>query len=90
MTSEKTQPQEKIQDESIPELSLILFNDDINSFDYVVDALIEVCEHDPLQAEQCTLIAHHNGKCAVKNGTIEELKEMCKALQDRGLSSIIQ
>ncbi len=55
---------------------LILFNDDINTFDFVIETLIEVCGHDAHQAENCTLIAHFKGKCAIKAGTLSDL-ELC-------------
>ena len=69
---------------------LVLFNDDVNTFDFVIEALVEVCGHELLQAEQCTVIVHYKGKCAVKNGTWEELAPMCTALLDRGLTAEIQ
>jgi ATP-dependent Clp protease adaptor protein ClpS len=69
---------------------LVLFNDDVHSFDFVIEALMEVCGHELLQAEQCTLLVHYKGKCAVKNGTWEELEPMCTALLDRGLTAEIQ
>jgi ATP-dependent Clp protease adaptor protein ClpS len=69
---------------------LILFNDDVHSFDFVIEALIEVCEHELLQAEQCTIIVHFKGKCAVKQGTYEKLEPMCTALLERGLTAEIQ
>lgn len=69
---------------------LVLFNDDVNTFDFVIEALVEVCGHELLQAEQCTVIVHYKGKCAVKNGTWEELEPMCTALLDRGLTAEIQ
>jgi ATP-dependent Clp protease adaptor protein ClpS len=69
---------------------LILFNDDVHSFDFVIEALIEVCEHELLQAEQCTVIVHFKGKCAVKQGTYEKLEPMCTALLERGLTAEIQ
>lgn len=65
--------------------SLMLFNDDINIYDFVIDSLVEVCNHNRLQAEQCTLIAHHKGKCDVKSGTLRELKPMKDELIRRGL-----
>lgn len=68
---------------------LILFNDDVNTFEFVIDTLIEVCGQNPLQAEQCAFIVHHNGKCGVKRGTYEVLKPMCQALLDKGLSASI-
>ena len=69
---------------------LILFNDDVHSFDFVIEALIEVCEHELLHAEQCTIIVHFKGKCAVKQGSYEKLEPMCTALLERGLTAEIQ
>ncbi len=66
--------------------SLILYNDDVNSFDFVVETLIEVCEHDPMQAENCAWIAHYKGKCVVKNGTVNELKPCYKEMTNRMLT----
>ena len=48
---------------------LVLFNDDFNSFDFIIQSLVEVCEHETMQAENCALIAHYNGKCRIKKGT---------------------
>jgi ATP-dependent Clp protease adaptor protein ClpS len=70
--------------------NIILFNDDHNDFDFVIAALIKYCRHTPLQAEQCALITHHNGKCAVKQGEINELIPINQALLDSGLNSEIQ
>jgi ATP-dependent Clp protease adaptor protein ClpS len=69
---------------------LVLFNDDVNTFDFVIEALVEVCGHEALQAEQCAVIVHYKGKCVVKNGTWEELEPMCTALLERGLTAEIQ
>jgi ATP-dependent Clp protease adaptor protein ClpS len=69
--------------------TLILFNDDVNAYDFVIDSLVEVCEHNRLQAEQCTLIAHHNGKCDVKSGELADLNAMKDELNRRGLSATI-
>lgn len=68
---------------------LVLYNDDVNTFDFVIEALIEVCKHDTVQAEQCTYIVHYNGKCTVKSGPYTKLKPMRDALVDRGLSAVI-
>jgi ATP-dependent Clp protease adaptor protein ClpS len=70
--------------------SIVLYNDDINTFDWVIDSLIDVCRHQREQAEQCSLIVHYKGRCAVKEGGISELKPMCEALLDRGLSATIE
>lgn len=69
---------------------LVLFNDDVNTFDWVVGCLMKICKHEPEQAEQCAMIAHYNGKCTVKTGDKDELKIMCGALLDSGLSAEIQ
>lgn len=67
--------------------NLIVFNDEVNTFDYVIDTLMEVCEHTPEQAEQCTLLIHYKGKCTVKNGSWEELVPMRNEICRRGLSA---
>jgi ATP-dependent Clp protease adaptor protein ClpS len=71
------------------ESSLILFNDDYHTFDFVIKALIEVCKHTPTQAEQCTMIVHYKGRCDVKHGAYDELKPMKEALIDRELQATI-
>ena len=70
--------------------ALILYNDDVNSFEFVTESLIRVCGHEPLQAEQCTYLVHYKGKCAVKNGSFKQLKPLCEALLERGLSAQIE
>jgi ATP-dependent Clp protease adaptor protein ClpS len=67
--------------------NLVVYNDDVNTFDHVIQTLIEVCKHAPEQAEQCTFIIHYKGKCTVKIGTYEELNAMCTAIHDRGISA---
>ena len=79
-----------LEEKDLKENNIVLYNDDVNTFDFVIDSLIKVCNHDPLQAEQCSFIVHHNGKCAVKEGAFEELKPLCEALLDRGLSATIE
>ena len=74
----------------VEQKQLILFNDDVNTFDDVIRWLIEICEHEPVQAEQCAFLVHHKGKCSVKAGTWEDLKPRASALLDRGLSVEIQ
>lgn len=67
--------------------NLVVFNDDVNTFDHVIDTLIDVCGHAPEQAEQCTLIIHYRGKCTVKNGSWEELVPMRNEICRRGISA---
>jgi ATP-dependent Clp protease adaptor protein ClpS len=67
---------------------IIVYNDDVNTFDHVIDTLMRVCEHTPEQAEQCSLIVHYNGKCTVKR-VLDKLKPQCTGLLDAGLSAEI-
>jgi len=73
-----------------PSYSLIVWNDEVNSFDWVIETLMEVCGHDLEQAEQCALIIHNKGKYAVKNGDYDTLKPMCDAITERGISATIE
>lgn len=70
--------------------SLILYNDDINTFDHVIKSLVEVCAHDSVQAEQCALIVHFKGSCEVKTGMPELLNSMCRSLNAKGLKSKVE
>ena len=69
---------------------LIIYNDDFNTFDHVIESLIKVCKHDPIQAEQCTFLIHYKGKCSVKKGSYEVLEPMCTALLERGITAEIE
>lgn len=77
-------------EENFESRHLVLFNDDVNTFDYVINMLVKYCKHEPMQAEQCAYIVHYNGKCEIKNGTFEELEPICTALLESGLSAEIQ
>ncbi len=68
---------------------LILHNDDVHSFDYVIETLIEVCELEMVQAEQCTYLVHYKGKCDVKKGMLDYLQPYRQGLLDRGLNATI-
>lgn len=72
---------------AVEEAQLVLFNDDVNTFDWVIDSLVEVCGHTSTQAEQCAWIVHFKGKYAVLSGEKAELLPKCSALLDRGLSA---
>lgn len=78
------------EEEVVKDNELILYNDDVNTFDHVIETLVRVCKHDELQAEQCAMIVHYNGKCTVKTGAYEKLVPMCVALQNAGLSAEIE
>lgn len=68
---------------------IVLYNDDVNTFDHVIDTLIRVCRHTPEQAEQCSIIVHYKGKCTVKTGEYKDLKPQCSQLLEAGLSAEI-
>lgn len=70
-------------------LDLIVFNDDVNTFEHVAQVLVKVCKHSQEQAEQCTLIIHYKGKCSVKKGTKEVLKPLCVAILEAGIQAAI-
>lgn len=70
--------------------NLIVWNDDVNTFEWVIETLIEVCGHSPEQAEQCSYFIHYKGKYAVKNGQYEELKPMCDAITERGIGATVE
>ena len=69
---------------------LMVYNDDVNTFDHVIESLVDICQHQLIQAEQCTWIIHHNGKCAVKRGSFEKLEPMHQAFLDRQISAKIE
>lgn len=74
----------------VSDKQIVLYNDDVNTFEFVTESLIKVCKHDPIQAEQCTYLVHYRGKCSVKTGTYDELKPICTALLERGLTAEIE
>ncbi len=69
---------------------LVVWNDDVNTFEWVIKTLIEVCGHTAEQAEQCAYIIHFHGKYAVKNGSYEELKPQCEAITERGINATVE
>jgi ATP-dependent Clp protease adaptor protein ClpS len=82
--------EEVLEDVKTTELNdLVVFNDDINTFDHVIKTLIKVCKHTKEQAEQCAMIIHYKGKCAVKTGSFKELKPMKEAICEEGIDARI-
>ncbi|KOY84607.1 Clp protease ClpS [bacterium 336/3] len=71
------------------EHELVVFNDDFNTFDHVIETLIKVCKHTPEQAEQCTWLIHYKGKCTVKFGSFDDLVPMRQGICERGISAEI-
>lgn len=72
------------------ESTLILYNDDVTPFDFVIDSLVTVCQHSHLQAEQCALIAHNKGRCAIKTGAYKKMFDMQEALSLREIISEVE
>jgi ATP-dependent Clp protease adaptor protein ClpS len=88
-TKEKTRVKASSKEATSINYEIIVYNDDVNTFDHVIDTLIRVCDHTPEQAEQCSLIVHYNGKCTVKTDVLEKLKPQCTQLLEAGLSAEI-
>lgn len=82
--------EEKLETESNIENVLVLYNDDVNSFDHVILFLTLICDHTPVQAEQCAMIAHNNGKCIIKKGNYLKLEKMKYRLEEVNLTVEIQ
>ncbi len=88
-TREKIQEEVSVAEKESDQNEIVLYNDDVNTFDHVIDTLIYACEHTPEQAEQCSIIVHYKGKCTVKTGDYDELEPRCSMLLDAGLSAEI-
>ena len=88
-TQEKTLEDLLVEEEVLKQNEIVLYNDDVNTFDHVIDTLIKACDHTPEQAEQCSIIVHYKGKCTVKTGDFSDLKPRCSMLLDAGLSAEI-
>lgn len=79
-----------IQEVTAKTKAIILYNDDYNTFNHVIDCLVKYCDHNIIQAEQCALLVHHTGKCDVKHGSYDKLKPICEALLEQGLTAKIE
>jgi ATP-dependent Clp protease adaptor protein ClpS len=89
-TQEQVLPDLELEVLEQKENKIVLFNDEVNTFDHVIDMLVAACDHTPIQAEQCSLIVHYKGKCNVKTGDYDDLKPRCTALLEAGLTAEIQ
>ncbi len=85
-TKEKTSVTPDLKESKEIVRKLILFNDDFNSFDFIIDSLVEVCQHDVMQAENCAMIAHYKGKCSIKNGTVNDLRPIYVEMTNRQIT----
>ena len=88
-TIEKTKVKTTIKEAVAINNEIVLFNDDVNTFEHVIETLIRVCKHTNEQAEQCAILVHYKGKCTVKTGLLDELKPQCSSLLEAGLSAEI-
>ncbi len=89
-----TKPWQEEERDTITELAstyqLVVWNDEVNTFEWVIETLIKICGHTPEQAEQCAMLIHTQGKYAVKKGDYETLKPMCDGITDRGIGATIE
>jgi ATP-dependent Clp protease adaptor protein ClpS len=88
-TKEITKTETITKEQVVKEHEIVLFNDDVNTFDHVIETLMLVCHHTSEQAEQCALLVHYKGQCTVKTGALKDLKPKCIALLSAGLSAQI-
>ena len=88
-TQEKTSEELLLKEDVLIQNEIVLYNDEVNTFDHVIETLIYACQHTPEQAEQCSIIVHHKGKCTVKTGLYDDLKPQCSTLLEAGLSAEI-
>jgi len=86
-TKEKIQEEVDVLEKEVFQHEIILHNDDVNTFDHVIEALMSVCEHTLEQAEQCAMLVHYKGKCTVKSGEYKYLEPRCSKLLQLGLSA---
>lgn len=88
-TREKTSEELLLEEEVLTQNEIVLHNDDVNTFEHVIETLIYACDHTSEQAEQCAMLVHYKGKCTVKTGLYDDLKPRCSMLLEAGLSAEI-
>src|SRR5688572_6265015 len=89
-TKTDTREETGIMTETEDPCNLVVWNDDVNTFEWVIETLMEVCGHSHEQAEQCAYIIHFQGKYAVKNGSYEYLKPKCDSITERGINATVE
>ena len=87
---QKEQFQTDLMVETEPPYQLIVWNDDVNTFEWVIDTLIQICGHSKEQAEQCAILIHYKGKYPVKKDSYENLKPQCEAINDRNINATME
>ncbi|PWH83098.1 hypothetical protein DIS18_00655 [Algibacter marinivivus] len=88
-SKEKTSEELLLKEAVVTQNEIVLHNDDVNTFDHVIETLIHACEHTAEQAEQCAILVHYKGRCTVKTGEYKDLKPRCSMLLEAGLSAEI-
>jgi len=88
-TKEKIQEQHEVDTLEKPNNEIVVYNDDYNTFDHVIETLIKACKHTPQQAEQCTILVHYKGQCTVKTGELIDLKPICSNILEAGIDAEI-
>ena len=88
-TKEKTSEALLLEEAVQTQNEIVLFNDDVNTFNHVIETLVYACDHSAEQAEQCAILVHYKGKCTVKTGAYKDLKPRCSMLLEAGLSAEI-
>ncbi|WP_290698133.1 ATP-dependent Clp protease adaptor ClpS [Lacinutrix sp.] len=88
-TKEKIQEQHSVDTLEKPNNEIVVYNDEVNTFDHVIETLIKACDHTPEQAEQCTILVHYKGKCTVKTGELKDLKPRCSKILEAGINAEI-
>lgn len=86
----KTQEDSDVLEAIENSYQVVLYNDEVNTFDWVIECLVEICDHDALQAEQCAMLVHFKGKAIVKSGELTDMQDICTALCDRDLSAVVE
>src|SRR5438309_10837716 len=89
-TDIKYQDVAELEVDTVDPFHLIVWNDEVNTFEWVIETLMEICNHSHEQAEQCAYIIHFRGKYAVKHGTYEDLRPLCDAITERGIGATVE
>lgn len=90
MGNTRYQEEELLELTAVADWTVVLYNDEVNTFDWVIECLVKYCGHDELQAEQCAWFVHTKGKYPVKHGSLEDLMPVCSALCDMGLAAKLE
>lgn len=90
MTKTLTEEEIDVEIDILKPFQLVVWNDEVNTFEWVIETLEEVCGHSHEQAEQCAYIIHFKGKYAVKHGDYDELKPQCDAITERGIGATVE